>query len=221
MKLQVSLSMPMVSNSTYKPWWAKTTKINAEYLETTLADPTLIHIATTTKGDVHHKLNKIKLNEHEEFIFVADEYLGVQSIQYGVRVKTFDIKGLAGFKTVGQVSVWRNSKYLYLPRGFAAWVFKQVLFPTYGNIVSDSSQSGEGKAFWFASIAEELELGTHVYALGVEHPKPHQYLLEEIHTILKTKEVEEYYSVAPDTRGEFYRILLSLKALTLTKGSTI
>lgn len=215
MKIHVSLSMPMVSESTYKPVWAKTIGSNAEYLKSLLSNPTLTQVATTVKG-TKHPIFRVTLNPHEDFYFVHDVFNDIDTIQYGVRVKTFDIKGLAEFKTLGQVSVWRNPKYLYLHSGFAAWVFKQVLFPFYGNIVSDSSQSSKGKAFWFMRITDELELGTFIYALGVDHVKANTYNLEEVHEITRLRETEKYYSTAPDTRGDFYRILLSKKRLTVT-----
>ena len=108
--------------------------------------PTLTHVATLSeKGTIPHKIFKVVVNAHEDFYFVHDEYKGHDSIVYGVRVKTFSVKGLLEFETLGQVSVWRNSYYSYLPSGFAKWVFKEMLYPTYGSILSDNSQSAKGK----------------------------------------------------------------------------
>ena len=201
--INISLSMPVVSESTYKPIWAKTLGSNIAHLKKMLEHPTLTHIATSLKGGVEHKVFRVTLNANEDFYFVHDLYKEYDSIVYGVRVKTFDIKGLLEFKTLGQVSVWRNSYYSYLPSGFAKWIFKEMLYPTYGNILSDNSQSVKGKDFWYLRIGEEIDAKTPIYALGLETIKPHVLHLEEIHPISHIKDVDKFYSTLPDMRGEW------------------
>ena len=52
-----------------------------------------------------------------------------------------------------------------------------------------------------------------VHALGLETVKTNLLQLDEIHAIHHIKDVDKYYSVLPDMRGEFYRIILCQKPL--------
>lgn len=211
--INVSLSIPVVSESTYKPAWARTLGKNATFLQSLLQNPTTRQIASSTKGGTVHKVYRTELDEHEHFIFVHDTFKDADSIVYGVKVRVFSIQGMLEFRTLGQVSVWRNSYYPYLPSGFAKWIFLEILYPTYSNIVSDSSQSAKGKAFWYMRIGEELDSDKNIYALGLALIKKQVLHLEEIHEINNIRDVDKYYSVLPDTRGEFFRIMFTKKKL--------
>ena len=206
--------MPVVSEGTYKPAWAKTVATNAAFLQQLLESPTLQQIATNTRSVVT-KIYKVSIRPDEDFVFVYDYDTRSKCniIQYGVRIKTFKIVGLREFNTLGQVSVWRNLAYSLLPSGFAAWVFKTILFPVYGNVISDSSQSLKGKDFWTRRIDEELQGGLHVYALALEPKRGNVQQLEEIHKITNLREVDRYYSVLPDIGGDYYRLLLTKQLL--------
>jgi hypothetical protein len=106
--------------------------------------------------------------------------------------------------------------YHRLPRGFASWVFDNVLYPTYGNIVSDCQQSFAGRDFWFSAIGLELHKGNHVYALELTLVKK-KNILEVVNAIpiKHLDDVDQYYSLLPNDRGTAYRIMLSEKPLTI------
>ena len=199
------LAMPYMSEGTYKPDWAKSKAKNAAKLRSLLQHvdkPFITYLIAGTSVSVY----KVS-NADSDFYFVHGAVGdNPDLIHYGVQVRHYDLKGLIKGKTCGQVSVFRNRTYAPT-RKLPAWIFEKVLYPTYGNIVSDNTQSAQGKGFWEARIADAIESGKRVYALELdESPRTMDVLkVEEIVTLL---DMEQYYSTNQEYSSYYWRFLI-------------
>lgn len=211
----VEMAFPMVvPKGTFKPIWEDSVQANIAELEKLLKDPTLHQVATHVRSKVKHTIWACNLNDYDVIFVVAPlDKDSPEMIQYCVKVAHIEIKGTQDFKTCSQVSLWRNANYLQLPRGFAVWVFKEILFPIYGKILSDYTQTLDGKRFWVTQIQEELEMGTHVYALTVKGNGKPMLQVSDMVEITDANEVPKFYTDSPDDSGIKYRFLLSKKQL--------
>jgi hypothetical protein len=197
--------MPYLSEGTYKPEWAKSKAKNAAKLRSLLQQVTT-PFATYSGAGVDVGVYKVS-NEDSDFYFVHD-IIGDDPdlIQYGVHVKHYEFTGLLQGKTCGQVSVFRNSNYdpaLGLPK----WIFENVLYPKYGNIVSDNTQSSKGRGFWGSRIMQALESGKHVYALELDE-SPRRLKVLKIDELHKPSDMSKYYSTDQDYPGYYWRFLI-------------
>lgn len=205
MKLQISVSSPMVMSGSYIPEWAKTDLANKSYLKKLLAKPYTKKFATyLSSRKFPQDLYLSKLSKTKELFFVKNEGL----IQYAVEVDTIKTTGLVAISTVSQASVWRNIEYDYTV-GLPSWIFFKVLFPTHATILSDSLQSKEGKDFWTKRLLETLQKGEKsVYVLGMLN-KSSSFKVKEVIPVTDIADVAPYYSHEPSKDGEFYRILIT------------
>lgn len=206
----ISSSMPMVIKGTYRPEWAKNKRTNSEKLKEVL--PTSKVILTVENAGHTVNLYKHLESEKEQFYFYHDG----KYIQYSAKVVALNIKGLATFTTVSQFSVWRNKLHTLLPPGFAGMVFNKIFYSKHRNLLSDNTQTVDGRGFWFDRISEALNNKKYVYALGlVETDDKYKLIVKEIIKIDLIHHVEQFYTYEPNELGKFYRFLLTEKEINL------
>ena len=106
---------------------------------------------------------------------------------YVVRCRLESVAGLK-LPAVCQTSLWRDRESAQSV-SVAAWVFFKQLLPTYGSILSDATQSRDGKAFWIRRCAEALDLWYHVYALKTDENKVSIVSKAKLHDLSWTKKL--------------------------------
>lgn len=196
-------AMPYIWEGTYSPPWAKNMADNEKQLEFFESRHPKKVATYTSEGD-DWDLMYLKFGG-QDIYYVSAEGL----IQYCVEVDEFSINDY-GISTLAQTSVWRNKAFSELD-DLAKWVFFKVLFPKYGTVLSDDTQSIDGKNFWSRRAKQAIDLGLNVYALGLYGSS--DLTVCEIYQIFKTKEMRQYYTEGEDKSGKYYRFLITKKAL--------
>lgn len=208
----ISLSMPYVFEGTYIPDWAKSPEANQEFLNK-IFKHSKVYSRYELDSDLGVDVYVHKLRPDVDFYFMVDEGI----IQYGVEVKHYKLIGNLSYfvdpdghvpdtiHAVGQVSVWRNTGCT-LTSGFPKYFFKK-LHEKYGRILSDYSQSTNGKAFWANRIREVREQRGMVWVVDCE--KHGQELkVEEISQLQSMRDFDKYYSQGQDLSGSYFRFML-------------
>lgn len=198
-------AMPYVNEGTYKPEWAASKAKNAAKLKALMktATPHCTYTGSGTEVVVYKAKDGIA-----DFYFVpAAVGDDPELIQYGVRVIRYDLSGKVMFKSCGQVSVWRNAGF-GLTVGLPEWIFTHVLYPEYGHILSDSTQSPMGRRFWATRISEAIKAGKKVFAIEceVDGQKIRALEIVPVHSVA---DMAKYYATAQDYRGAFYRFAIT------------
>lgn len=199
-------AMPYMNEGTYKPEWASSKAKNAAKLKVLMktAVPYVTYTATGEDVVVFRTSDGTT-----DFLFVhgivGDD---PDLIQYGVRVIHYDVSGLKQFKACGQVSVWRNSGFS-LTAKLPEWIFSNVLYPEYGHVVSDSTQSKRGKQFWERRIVEALQSGKKVYSIEIESEAGHRLKVIASTPVKSVSEMDKFYTTDQDYSGSFFRFLIT------------
>lgn len=195
------LAMPYLSEGTYKPAWAKSKARNAAKLRSLLphAKVALTYTAAGAPLPVY-----VVSEANSEFYFVHDQ-IGDDPdlIQYGVRVRHYTLTGKLQGKACGQVSVHRNRTH-QLSRGLPAYLFKELFYPKYNRILSDSTQSEKGMGFWETRILEALQANKKVFALEMEGDSE----VVEVTPLTKLIDMGKYYTRGENYSGHYYRFLI-------------
>lgn len=155
----VSVSSPFEEQAPYEPLFA-TPKRNKEWLTKSL--PKSIKTAHSDSGEELWYYENLKT--HTFYYFTHN---GKQAT-YVVRCQLVNIPFVG--QAVCQTSLWRDKKYsstLSIP----SWVFFHQLLPKYKSILSDKSQSVEGREFWVRRIAEAIRQKLFVYVVDTRQPK--------------------------------------------------
>lgn len=140
--MKISVSMPYLLEGTYAPTWAGTLDDNIKHLQL-LRERNPKQITTFKVGHLRRELPLMHCRYKNLDVYYIDYQ---DCIQYCVEVEKYKTKGLIKLRTLSQTSVWRNKKFVGIPT-MAKWVFDTVLMPINKNILSDSMQSEDGKAF--------------------------------------------------------------------------
>lgn len=196
------IAIPYLMQGTYHPDWAKSELSNSAHLKAILPHSVIVH---------HYNMNnkKIDIYKYQEapkvrFFFVHDHNL----IQYGVKVQTLAIEGMTNLHTATQVSVWRNKVYAG-SSGIARFFFNSILKPEFGSVLSDETQSEEGRDFWIQRVAEALQLRFPVYVLTLHDSGNYKKQCTGIVPILDADLMHQYYTTDHNLSGAQYRFLIA------------
>lgn len=151
---QLSTSMPYLEHEPYEPLWS-TPKRNREWTKKFLPHATVV--GTWADDTLYHVQDK-----HCAYYFLID---GDKEVVYAVRYKLDNVGEL---RTVCQTSLWREKDYVP-SMAIASYVFFSQLLPKYGAILSDKSQSTDGKTFWIRRCGEAIHSGLHVYLVDTRN----------------------------------------------------
>lgn len=197
--------MPYMLEGTYCPPYALCEEANALHLEM-LSQRNPEVVATYTRDDDSWDLKLVDFGGLDVY-YVEEDGL----IQYCVEVAEFDIPQYA-VNTLVQTSVWRNKAHDI--RGIAKWVFFEVLFAKYQTIISDESQSIDGKNFWGWRVDDAIALGYHVYIVGLYGSVAFNTVSPFGPTkIQKAREMKPHYTANADRSGKYYRFMISRDAI--------
>ena len=89
-----------------------------------------------------------------EFALIRDED---SYVAYYMKFR-FDMINLIKRQCVSQIAIWR-SRMVNEQSGMAKRIFMNHLIPKYGNIITDSEQTEDGRRFWADRIREYIERG--------------------------------------------------------------
>jgi len=156
---KVSLSMPFLESVPYEPLFADHQR-NLEWLAKNKSTSILVGKAPHNESLYYYE-NK-KTGAFYYYTFEDD------LVTYAVRCSLVDVPNIG--RAVCQTSLWRdidNFSTLSIP----SWVFFNKLIPDYGMILSDKSQSRDGKAFWIRRIGEAFRKGLYVYIVDTRKNK--------------------------------------------------
>jgi hypothetical protein len=148
----ISTSMPYLEHEPYEPLWS-TPKRNREWTEKFL--PQAVVVGTWSDDTLYHVQDK-----HCAYYFLLDDN---SEVVYAVRYK---LELVGALRTVCQTSLWREKDYVPAI-AIASYVFFQQLLPKYNAILSDKSQSVDGKTFWIRRCGEAIRQGLHVYLVDM------------------------------------------------------
>jgi hypothetical protein len=193
--------MPYGIEGTHDPdWGAENVDSNADQLDYLLGkNPNILE--TFSKGKNSWDLLYTK-DGLVDVYFVHDEGI----IQYCVEVETIQLTGLVELTTVAQTSVWRNKEYLGL-YGLADWVFSTILYPKYDSIISDNTQSKDGKNFWGHRVSSRIEHNKPVYGLELKG-RNNRYTVNNVVPIEDVSDMRAFYTRGSDYTGLDKRLLL-------------
>lgn len=200
--------MPYVTEGTYKPEWARSKEKNMAKLHAMLLKAKRVSTYDPGFGIVV-PIFKASENPSTDFYFAYDkDEDGDELIQYGCRLVHYKFTGVLNETLAcGQVSVKRNKMWTK-SGGLAKFLFNEIFFPIYGRILSDSTQSKEGKNFWNLRVLESLQSGHKVYALEIEG----SHVLKQT-PILSPTELTPFYTEGQDYAGFYHRLLIERKGL--------
>jgi hypothetical protein len=200
----ISLSMPYLLEGTYKPEWSRSKAKNAAKLKSLLKRAEVVATYTATGGKVPVLLVE---DGGADFYFVhANIGDDPDMIQYGARVRHYDLTGKLHSKACGQVSVWRNGAY-DLTTNLPEWLFTNRLYPKYSKIISDNTQSTRGRGFWVRRIGEALQKGKTVSAIEVDEVGFVIKVLA-VTSVKSIADMGQYYTTGENYSGHYYRFLI-------------
>jgi len=151
----VSQSSPFLERDDYRPLFANHNS-NRKWLAKNKDQSEIV--GHTDVGDSVWYYENEKMGSFHYYIMNKTETLVI----YVVRCELVDVPKVG--KTVCQTSLWRDTDY-YSTVSVPSWVFYNKLMPKYGLILSDKSQSKDGRAFWVRRIAEAFRLHYYVYVV--------------------------------------------------------
>ena len=150
----ISTSMPYLEQEPYEPLWSMP-KRNKEWVKKFL--PIAQAVGTWSDDTLYHVQD-----QHCAYYFLLD---GLDEVVYAVKYKVEHVDEL---QTVCQTSLWREKDYVP-SMSIATYVFFSQLLPKYGAILSDKSQSVDGKTFWIRRCGEALHHGLRVYLVDLRN----------------------------------------------------
>jgi len=95
------------------------------------------------------------------FIIATYQSARGERIGYLVQIKREKLAALP-HDSCYQAEVWRKVGYPLIPMGITRYVFNRILLKRYRYVVSDRSESADGKRFWLERMAEAYEAGHRV-----------------------------------------------------------
>lgn len=113
----------------------------------------------------NHDLTEYRKSANESFIVLEAE----DEIAYFVHCVDAHFKQF-GARAITQVEVWRASGRATLVGGLTKYVFWKILLPVHKRIVSDRSQTQEGKRFWLDRMDEAREHGCRIGVFDQDEP---------------------------------------------------
>jgi hypothetical protein len=123
-----------------------------------------IDISSLLEIDFQNKYRILKVNENDDgFKILLVEETSDLIVYYIDVIKVSD--WLFEGKAVTQVLLWRTTDYKHIEatQGVANKVFEKLLIPEYKIVISDDSQTINGKDFWKRQLTRAIQLGLFVY----------------------------------------------------------
>ena len=150
---EVSISMPFLEEAEFKPFFDNDAR-NRKWLAQKVKVSKVSGESHT--GELIWYYHSAKLNTF--YYYTATDGL----VTYAIQCELVDVPTIG--KAVCQTSLWRNKQYSSTT-SIPSWVFYNQLMPKYGRILSDKSQSKDGREFWVRRIAEAFMQGYFVYVV--------------------------------------------------------
>ena len=176
--METIIAMPSICDST--DFGLPNPKINRKYIDDAFREPTLKKLKEVEPGlTLYHWGNPARSGAY----LVIDEQLTI--LVYYMEYKVSH-KALVGTSSVTQTQVWR-AKHAGLPEGFVQNFMMSVLLHKYPAVMSDKTQTKEGRNLWMDLLTRAIRRGMKVALANFEKNDLHEIVnLEDLQLLSKS-----------------------------------